>query len=72
MSQPLLASFNYFGNFSILARSRALTLRITPCEWLAPNTTDLLAHRSGTNPSTLAIETLPLINIQILDVDFHL
>lgn len=44
--------------------SRALTLHILPCEWLAPILWTFLAHRWGMNPPTLAFGILPLIGNQ--------
>ena len=54
-----------------LQGSRVLTLRILPCEWLVPHTTDLFVHKRGTNPPTLAFGTHSWIGNQCLDVDFH-
>jgi hypothetical protein len=64
MSEPLLTPLNYLDHLSVLVRPRALTLRIPPCEWLAPHTADLFAHKWGTNPPTLAFKILPLVGSQ--------
>ena len=55
VSQPLLASLTNLAHFQFKQGSRALTLRISPCEWLAPHTMDLIVRKRGTNPPTLLL-----------------
>ena len=72
LSQPLLASFNYFDRLAILARvTSANPLHSTHVNGQLPIPWTSLAHRWGTNPPTLAFGTLPSIGNQWLDVDFY-
>ena len=64
LSQPLLVPLNHLGDFSTLARSRALTRRIPPCAWLAPRTTNLLTRMRVTKPPTYVFGSPPLIDGQ--------
>jgi len=72
LSRPLLVSLNYLDHFSIVARVTSVNHTHSIMRRVALHTVDLLAHRWGTNPPTLAIRTLPLIGNQRLHVDFKL
>jgi hypothetical protein len=72
LSRLVLVSLNYLDHFSILARVTSVNHTHSIMRRVALHTVDLLAHRWGTNPPTLAIGTLPLIGNQRLIVDFKL